>query len=740
MKTKTWKSSRNMKTIHARSLRMLAVVLGSLLVLNLPSRAQEVDDTSQYRTGLKAMSPEQLETFKQTRRKVVQVFPSRLAIQRLNRELAARGLPLFPEEDAAPPGKTTRSIIGSLAPHATPEGGITFDQLLADVDNSAQPGFPEIRSQGSLGSCATWAITYYQLTHQTALFYGWNNHNAENTTKFSPRWSYNMVNNGVNEGTWITDLYDLLEQHGAATWEQFPYDGVDYTRWCLDPKVWQSAIQYRCLPVEYIDIDTVSEEGIAPLKQVLANGDVVTFATHISSWAYTTVSDDKSTSADNPYVRQQICAWLSGTLGSHLMTIVGYNDDLWCDINKNRRVDPGEKGAFKIANSWGPGWKNGGFCWLAYDALYPVSRVPGGPTGTRPEAIWGYSVYRIDARNHYEPKMVAEFTVNHAKRNQLRLHLGVSDPDTTVPEVTWFPGAITFQGGPLAFDGSTVACDGTFVFDLTDILYSGGSLKRYYLGMFDSTQNNPATLLGFKIRDLTAAWAAGGTLVPPLTADAAQVSAYVDYTFSGPTLMSDPPVAVIGTSPVLLVGSAPFTVTFDGSQSCPNGTITDYTWYFGYGAGPFTAGPTATYTYDHPGIYSAKLTVTDTAGRSSSSAVVITVGANPERMMHVEDIVMALKPSARKTQYASATVKIANTPGVVVAGATVSGHWSGLTQDLDSGVTDSSGSVTLNSDTVSKSASGTFTFTVDDVTLHAWQYDPAANVKTSNSISTGASR
>ena len=85
-------------------------------------------------------------------------------------------------------------------------------------------------------------------------------------------------------------------------------------------------------------------------------------------------------------------------------------------------------------------------------------------------------------------------------------------------------------------------------------------------------------------------------------------------------------------------------------------------------------------------------------------------------------------------------MKIVNGSGVAVAGATVSGHWSGLTQDLDSGVTDSNGSVTLNSDTVNKSASGTFTFTVDDVTLPAWQYDPAANVKTSNSISTGAGR
>lgn len=35
------------------------------------------------------------------------------------------------------------------------------------------------------------------------------------------------------------------------------------------------------------------------------------------------------------------------------MTLVGYNDNIWVDINGNGIVDNGEKGAFKIANSWG---------------------------------------------------------------------------------------------------------------------------------------------------------------------------------------------------------------------------------------------------------------------------------------------------------------------------------------------------------------------------------------------------
>ncbi len=44
----------------------------------------------------------------------------------------------------------------------------------------------------------------------------------------------------------------------------------------------------------------------------------------------------------------------------------GYDDNIWVDINSNGTVDSGEKGAFRIANSWGTGWGEGGYGWLPY--------------------------------------------------------------------------------------------------------------------------------------------------------------------------------------------------------------------------------------------------------------------------------------------------------------------------------------------------------------------------------------
>jgi len=68
-----------------------------------------------------------------------------------------------------------------------------------------------------------------------------------------------------------------------------------------------------------------------------------------------------------------------------------------------------------------------------------------------------------------------------------------------------------------------------------------------------------------------------------------------------------------------------------------------------------------------------------------------------------------------------------------VEGAVVLGHWSGLTGDIDSGVTDENGSVSLKSNKV-RNTGGTFTFTVDDLTKDGWTYDPAANDETTDSI------
>jgi hypothetical protein len=101
--------------------------------------------------------------------------------------------------------------------------------------------------------------------------------------------------------------------------------------------------------------------------------------------------------------------------------------------------------------------------------------------------------------------------------------------------------------------------------------------------------------------------------------------------------------------------------------------------------------------------------------------------------MHVGDIAMSLKTAGPNVN-AIATVLILDNNGIPVEGATVSGYWSGLTNDSDIRITDENGIVSLMSDKI-KNANETFTFTVDNIIKDGWTYDQSSNAETSDSIS-----
>ena len=107
--------------------------------------------------------------------------------------------------------------------------------------------------------------------------------------------------------------------------------------------------------------------------------------------------------------------------------------------------------------------------------------------------------------------------------------------------------------------------------------------------------------------------------------------------------------------------------------------------------------------------------------------------------MHVSNIEMLLKEATAGPNIfytAVAKVTIVDASDIPVEGATVSGTWSGATTDVDSGVTDANGQVSLESDKVKNPDSETeFKFCVNDVIKDGWTYDSGANSETSDSIS-----
>lgn len=191
------------------------------------------------------------------------------------------------------------------------------------------------------------------------------------------------------------------------------------------------------------------------------------------------------------------------------------------------------------------------------------------------------------------------------------------------------------------------------------------------------------------------------------------------------------PTAVISATPTS--GTVPLTVSFSGAGSSdPDGSLASWNWTFGDGTS--ATGVTTSHVYGTAGTYTAQLQVTDSGGLSATSAVTVTVGPAPVTMS-VADIAMSLTVAKSGTANAKAAVKVLDKNGLPVSGATVTGRWSGIvSQTSASVVTGTNGVATFTSPTSSKTARGTFTFTVTGVTRTGFSYVPASNLETSDSI------
>lgn len=232
----------------------------------------------------------------------------------------------------------------------------------------------------------------------------------------------------------------------------------------------------------------------------------------------------------------------------------------------------------------------------------------------------------------------------------------------------------------------------------------------------------------------THTYTVGGNYTVTLTVNDGRGGSDSNTTTATITEVNDPPVADAGPDQAAYLNEA---VSFDGSGSSdPDGTIVSYSWDFG--DGDIGTGETTGHTYTAIGIYTTTLTVTDNEGVTGQDQATVTVQEEPSNAVHVTDINMSLSTrTAGKNEFtkALATVTIVDADNNPVQGATVYGSWSGATSDIDSGLTDSTGKVTLESDEIKNAKSGTtFTFTVDDITKSGWTYDSSANAEMSDSI------
>jgi C1A family cysteine protease/peroxiredoxin len=512
---------------QSRAARALRLTSTLIVLLTGSSVAQTAGEP--HATGLVPPNAKQVQWMEANAPKVHTVQYNALGVQRLNTHLQANGLRTM----ALPAVAHGTEVVPEGAVGATAMASVNAGALglPAAVDNSTLPSFPPIRSQGSIGSCVCWASAYYMGTHMTGLARNLNNKNdADNSTKLSPKWCYDMINGGGDNGSWFSDAFGVMTKNGVATWADFPYVGDgsnshNYLDWSTDAAVWRRALSYRFDTTGQVtNMDT--DAGLSNLKALLNNGYVCVYATNIYGWQFSTLGNDPSTTADDAFVGKAVATMCKSIPSGHAMTVVGYNDNLWVDINHNGKVDAGEKGAFRIANSWGTSWREGGFTWLAYDALKLASAIVGADNSQREKAWWSATAWYVTAKASYTPALLAQFTLSTAHRSELNVQVGRGLTTSTLPNTLWQSGALLNQGGRFSFNGTTVVTSGSFVFDLTDLVQAGN--VRYFLSVNDNATGYPVSVQDFRLTNASGATVGGAAYGIPATADNSTARAYAD--------------------------------------------------------------------------------------------------------------------------------------------------------------------------------------------------------------------
>jgi len=397
--------------------------------------------------------------------------------------------------------------VSAIPGHSESDDGVASNLRIQknrppEVDLSRSKYFPPFLDQGKVASCDWFACAYYQMTYTLNRLH---DRPATSSNTFSPKFGFTIINNASDfpANLWFLDVYEFLKKHGSPFLPDVPYDladGQHHTEWTRDPEVWRKALGNRLEGYEYklFELDSV--------KRMLQDGEVLVIQFDYRGYKAGKVQDNPDDDKDDTYAGQAILT--SGKNGpDHTVTLVGYNDHIWTDLNGDGKVQKDELGALKLAESYHDPAVNKDFRWVAYAAV----RDP------RTTIFYENKVWRIKMRQNYQPKILCEVILNHSQRDKLKLQFGraLSDNPSEIAKLgeanVFDPSGLGFkpgasgksliEGGNCAFDGSSSACDGGFTFDLTDLLAAPGKAGYWYCRLLNES-DQPVIIKSFKILDL----------------------------------------------------------------------------------------------------------------------------------------------------------------------------------------------------------------------------------------------
>ena len=338
-----------------------------------------------------------------------------------------------------------------------PEGSLKAT-LPDSVDNSSYPWFAGILNQHSYMACQQYCGPGYTFAYEINRLREADGTLPEN--RYSPHYTWNFFNKGTNEGVNFLHSFHAMMSQGHMTSDDYGADTAQFfTGWIDGYDKYYRAMHNRIRNTYAIPIN--SAEGIQTVKQYLydhldgsQSGGVVCFTASSPSMLSAATILPPGTPEEGKYV---ITNWLP--YPSHGMTLIGYHDSIRYDINEDGQftnnldingdntvdVMDWEIGGFRIANSYGNWWQDGGFCYVLYSAMAKPFEEGG---------IWNHRVYVVEPDPDYEPLLTARIDLEYNLRDHIRILAGVHrDPNAQVPGHIIEIPLFNYQGGPMWMQG-----------------------------------------------------------------------------------------------------------------------------------------------------------------------------------------------------------------------------------------------------------------------------------------------